>query len=76
MQTWRDHISPDEKCTVLSEYDDGSAVCLSGYAGGGSILGVWGSVTLMKIEANGSTTFRTYKTDSDWATPSLGKTPH
>ncbi|MBO6507325.1 MAG: hypothetical protein JJ979_02375 [Roseibium sp.] len=58
--TWRDHIQPGEQYTVLAEYDDGSAVCLSSYTGGGSALGTWGGLTLMKIEADGQTTLRDY----------------
>ena len=68
--TWRDHINEGEQHIVLEEYDDGSAICLSGYTGGGSPLGYWGGVTLMKIEADGTTRFRNYEAvQENWSLP-------
>ncbi|WP_029061743.1 hypothetical protein [Labrenzia sp. DG1229] len=65
--SWRDHVEPGEHHTVLAEYDDGSAICLSGYAGGGAPGGAWSSMTLMRIDAQGETTFREFvSSDPDW----------
>ena len=65
--TWRDHVSTDEEYTVLAEYDDGSAVCLGSHSGGDSADGEWGSLTLIKIDWDGTTTVRPYFGLLDWS---------
>jgi hypothetical protein len=67
--TWRDFVTADERYTVLAEYDDGSAICLAGYAGGGNEKGLFGEITLMKLTADGSIFFRSYDSTTDWEAP-------
>lgn len=74
--SWRDHVDTAEHLTVLEEYDDGSVICLSSYAGGGSNTGLWGSLTLMRVTATGEMTFRDYAAlQSDWYPSEVSKTP-
>ena len=59
--SWRDYIKDGEHYTVLAEYDDGSAVCMAGYAGGAAPGGAWSTLTLMEISASGHVTFMGYE---------------
>ncbi|MBO6507560.1 MAG: hypothetical protein JJ979_03580 [Roseibium sp.] len=63
---WRDHIAADEDYTVLAEYDDGSAVCMCHYAGGGNPKGAWSSLTILRIDADGTISFRDYEAKNEW----------
>ena len=51
---------------VLAEYDDGSTVFLSGYAGGAAIGGAWSTLTLMEKAPDGTLREREYKAQGDW----------
>lgn len=64
---WKDHIPEDQRGDLLAQYDDGSAVFLAGYAGGGSEEGLWGSLELMRVSADGKTEFRPYSASGDWS---------
>jgi hypothetical protein len=61
------HVQADERSWLLEILDDGSAISLCAYSGGASVNGVWGSLTLMRIEADGNKTFRKYVALSDWS---------
>ena len=51
---------------TLVEYDDGSRVSLSAFAGGASEGGAWSHLTLMKEEHDGAVSFRHYTADGGW----------
>jgi hypothetical protein len=51
---------------IVAEFDDGSRICLSAFAGGASEGGAWSHLTLMKEEQDGSTSYRHYTADGDW----------
>jgi len=59
---------------TLLEYDDGSRVSLSAFAGGGSEGGAWSHLTLMKEEHDGAVSFRHYTAAGDWCSPSVSST--
>ena len=67
---------------IVVEYDDGSRICLSAFAGGASEGGAWSHLTLMKEEQDGTASFRHYTADGDWCsalvffdTPELEQKP-
>jgi len=64
--SWRDHIKPGDHHTILSEYDDGSAVCLSSYGGGASAEGAYGTVSLSRHLSDGTVAFRDFIAINDW----------
>ena len=51
---------------IVAEFDDGSRICLSAFAGGASKGGAWSHLTLMKEEQDGSVSYRHYTADGDW----------
>ena len=51
---------------TLLEYDDGSRVSLSAFAGGASEGGAWSHLTLMKEEPDGAVSFRHYTAAGGW----------
>jgi hypothetical protein len=51
---------------VIAEYDDGSTVFLSGYAGGAADGGAWSTLTLMERAPDGTLRERKYKAQGDW----------
>jgi hypothetical protein len=51
---------------IVVEFDDGSRICLSAFAGGGSEGGAWSHLTLMKEEQDGAASFRHYTADGGW----------
>ena len=51
---------------IVVEYEDGSRICLSAFAGGASEGGAWSHLTLMKEEQDGSASYRHYTADGDW----------
>ncbi len=44
----------------VAEYDDGSKVYISSYAGGAAKEGAWGTLTLMFVDPDGNHTIRPY----------------
>lgn len=54
---------------VIAEYDDGSTVFLSGYAGGAAIGGAWSTLALMEKASDGRLRVREYKAQGDWRAP-------
>lgn len=72
-ETWRDHIPEDERMWLISEMDDGSAYLFARYSGGAHALGEWGTVSVMKVEADGTTYFRDYVANSEWHDPLVDK---
>jgi hypothetical protein len=64
--SWRDHVPSDQRGGLLEDLDDGSAVFLSMYSGGGSKKGVWNQLELMQIGADGKTRFREYSAHEEW----------
>jgi hypothetical protein len=70
-KTWKDHIPKKERGGLLAEYDDGSAVLLSAYSGGGSKDGVWGAMSLMSVNAEGVIKFRRFEATTDWICPEV-----
>lgn len=69
--TWKDHVPEDQRGGLLAEYDDGSAVLLSAYSGGGSKEGAWGALTLMQVDSLGNVTFKRFKSTSEWIDPEI-----
>jgi hypothetical protein len=59
---------------TLVEYDDGSRVSLSAFAGGASENGAWSHLTLMKEEHDGAVSFRHYTADGGWCSPRVHST--
>jgi hypothetical protein len=59
---------------TLVEYDDGSRVSLSAFAGGASEGGAWSHLTLMKEEHDGAVSFRHYTADGGWCSPRVHST--
>lgn len=59
---------------TIVEYDDGSRVSLSAFAGGASESGVWSHLTLMKEEQDGAVSFRHYTADGGWCSPCVHST--
>jgi hypothetical protein len=59
---------------TLLEYDDGSRVSLSAFAGGASEGGAWSHLTLMKEEHDGAVSFRHYTADGGWCSPRVHST--
>ena len=59
--------------TVI-EYDDGSRVSLSAFAGGASEGGAWSHLTLMKEEQDGAVSFRRYTADGGWCSSRVSST--
>lgn len=51
---------------VIAEYDDGSTIFLSGYAGGAADGGAWSTLTLMEKAPDGTLREREYKAQGDW----------
>lgn len=74
MTTWKDHIPEKERGGLLAEYDDGSAVLLAAYAGGGSKDGAWGTLNLMSVDAEGIVKFRRFEATTDWMCPEIEAT--
>ena len=52
--------------SIIVEYDDGSRVSLSAFAGGASEGGAWSHLTLMKEEHDGAVSFRHYTAAGGW----------
>ena len=50
----------------LIEFDNGEKISLSSFSGGAAPEGIMGSITLLKEGESGKTTFRTYKSVTDW----------
>lgn len=69
--TWKDHIPEQERGSLLAEYDDGSAVLLASYSGGGSKEGAWGALSLMSVENNGRIKFKRFEGVTDWIDPEV-----
>jgi hypothetical protein len=59
---------------TIVEYDDGSRVSLSAFAGGASENGAWSHLTLMKEERDGAVSFRHYTADGGWCSPRVSST--
>jgi hypothetical protein len=59
---------------TIVEYDDGSRVSLSAFAGGASENGAWSHLTLMKEERDGAVSFRHYTADGGWCSPRVHST--
>ena len=59
---------------TIVEYDDGSRVSLSAFAGGASEGGAWSHLTLMKEEHDGAVSFRHYTADGGWCSPRVHST--
>jgi hypothetical protein len=59
---------------TLVEYDDGSRVSLSAFAGGASENGAWSHLTLMKEEHDGAVSFRHYTAAGGWCSPRVSST--
>jgi hypothetical protein len=71
MNTWKDHIPEDQRGGLMAEYDDGSAVLLSAYSGGGSKEGAWGALNLMSVDSNGLIKFKRLEATTDWTDPEV-----
>jgi hypothetical protein len=69
--TWKDHVPEQERGSLLDEYDDGSAVLLASYSGGGSKEGAWGALSLMSVDSNGRTKFKRFEATTDWIDPEV-----
>lgn len=54
---------------VLEEYDDGTRVSLSSYAGGAAPGGSWSTLTLIERAPDGTERMRNYKAEGDWFVP-------
>lgn len=65
-ETWKDHIPEDERGWLIAEMDDGSAYLVSSYSGGSHELGEWGQISVMKVEADGTTRFRDFVASAGW----------
>jgi hypothetical protein len=59
---------------IIVEYDDGSQVSLSAFAGGASEGGAWSHLTLMKEEHDGAVSFRHYTAAGGWCSPRVSST--
>jgi len=66
-----DDVRADERSWLLEILDDGSAISLRAYSGGASDEGAWGSLILMRVEADGTKTFRNYVALSDWSSDGM-----
>lgn len=63
---WKKHLPDNFTQKPIEEYDDGSAIFLSGYDGGNSDGGAWGGISIMRIRADGETSFRDLSADGNW----------
>lgn len=66
MANWRDHVPEAERGWLVEDCDDGSATFPSRYSGGAAPEGLWGSLSLMRVEADGTTTLRDFRAEGDW----------
>lgn len=56
---------------ILVEYDDGSRIFLSSYAGGAATGGAWSELTLLEEAQDGTVRLRRYTADGDWSAAAI-----